>query len=47
MKKNQIAKLENWHKSIDINFINKKFGTPTWIVFEKQLIKTILGTARH
>lgn len=41
MKKNQIAKLENWHKSIDINFINKKFGTPTWIVFEKQLIKNV------
>lgn len=41
MKKNQIAKLEKWHKSIDINFINKKFGTPTWIVFEKQLIKNV------
>lgn len=41
MKKNQIAKLENWHKSIDINFINKKFGTPTWIVCEKQLIKNV------
>jgi diaminopimelate decarboxylase len=40
------AKLVDWPKSLDINLINQQFGSPAWIISEKQLNENILAFTR-
>lgn len=40
------AKLVDWPKSLDINLINEQFGSPAWIISEKQLNENILAFTR-
>ena len=40
MKENK-ANLADWPKSLDINYINKQFSSPAWIISEKQLVDNV------
>ena len=40
------AKLVDWPKGLDINLINEQFGSPAWIISEKQLNENILAFTR-
>jgi diaminopimelate decarboxylase len=40
------AKLVDWPKGLDINLINEQFGSPAWIISEKQINENILAFTR-
>jgi diaminopimelate decarboxylase len=35
------ANLVDWPKSLDVDKINDQFGSPSWIIYEKQLIENV------